>query len=76
MDAFQVLKTDHQRVSTLFKDIEAATGPEKRGLFEQLHRELDLHANLEETIFYPALEGAQQARELTLEAYEEHKLGS
>ena len=74
MDPFQLLETDHQRVSTLFKNIESASGPKKRGLFERLHQELDLHANLEETIFYPSLEDTDEAREIILEAYEEHKV--
>jgi hemerythrin-like domain-containing protein len=36
--------------------------------------ELDLHAQIEETIFYPALEEADETRDITLEAYEEHRL--
>ncbi len=74
MDAFELLKEDHRKVSALFKEIESAADHAISDLFAQLKSELDLHANLEETIFYPALENSDQAREITLEAYEEHKV--
>lgn len=74
MNAFELLKKDHEKVSTLFKEIESASGQSKTELFAQLKSELDLHANIEETIFYPALENTEEARDITLEAYEEHKV--
>jgi hemerythrin-like domain-containing protein len=39
-----------------------------------LKSELDRHAEIEETIFYPVLEKAEESRDITLEAYEEHRL--
>jgi hypothetical protein len=33
-----------------------------------------LHTQIEETIFYPALEEREETHDLTLEAYEEHKM--
>ena len=33
-----------------------------------------MHAHIEETIFYPALEREKETREITLEAYEEHRV--
>jgi hypothetical protein len=75
MDAFQLLKTDHQRISTLFEEIESASdGADKQTLFAQLHQELDLHANVEETIFYPTFINTEAARDITLEAYQEHRV--
>jgi hemerythrin superfamily protein len=74
MDAFELLKNDHKKVSQLFKEIESASGQAKTQLFSRLKRELDVHAHVEETIFYPALEDTDEAREITLEAYEEHKV--
>ncbi len=74
MDAFELLKNDHKKVSQLFEEIESASGQTKTQLFSSLKKELDLHAHVEETVFYPALENTEAAREITLEAYEEHKV--
>lgn len=74
MDPFELLKKDHETVSQLFKSIESATGQVKLSRFKKLKQELDIHAHIEETIFYPALENAKDTRALTLEAYEEHKV--
>jgi Hemerythrin HHE cation binding domain len=74
MDAFELLKADHQKVSGLFDELEAATGKAKLGVFAQIKRELELHTHIEETIFYPALEKPEETHDLTLEAYEEHKV--
>ncbi|MBA2706087.1 MAG: hemerythrin domain-containing protein [Blastocatellia bacterium] len=74
MDAFELLKKDHKKVSQLFKEIEAASGQTKKQIFSRLKSELDVHAQVEERIFYPALENKEEARDITLEAYEEHKV--
>ncbi|HSE30426.1 MAG TPA: hemerythrin domain-containing protein [Pyrinomonadaceae bacterium] len=74
MDPFELLKKDHEKVSTLFKQIESASGDGKMRIFRQLKQELDVHAHIEEKIFYPALEREKQTREITLEAYEEHRV--
>jgi iron-sulfur cluster repair protein YtfE (RIC family) len=74
MDAFELLKNDHAKVSSLFDQIEPATDAATRQqLFTQLKQELDLHAHIEETILYPALKGAAETSDLTEEAYEEHQ---
>lgn len=74
MDAFELLKQDHKKVSSLFSKIESSKGSAKASLFNQLKVELDLHAHIEEAVLYPALENTDEAREITLEAYEEHKV--
>jgi hemerythrin superfamily protein len=77
MNAFELLKTDHQKVAKLLERIDETTerGVKTREeLFTQLKAELDLHAQIEESIFYPALEEADETRDITLEAYEEHRL--
>lgn len=74
MNAFELLKKDHQIVSGLFDRIESASGREKTQLFTRLKSELDVHAHVEEKIFYPALENKKESREITLEAYEEHNV--
>ena len=72
MDAFQLLKADHQKVAQLFDQLESASGKAKLQVFEQIRTELELHTLIEETYFYPALEKPKQTHDLTLEAYEEH----
>jgi len=74
MDAFELLKADHKKVSGLFDELEAASGKAKLSVFAQIKTELELHTHIEETIFYPALEKPEETHDLTLEAYEEHKM--
>jgi hemerythrin superfamily protein len=74
MDPFKLLKHDHETVSRLFKRIESASGRVKLVRFRKLKKELDVHAHVEETIFYPALKNANESRDITLEGYEEHKV--
>ena len=73
MDAFKLLKADHRKVAELFEQLERTSGKRKLTVFEQIKMELDLHAHIEEKIFYPALEKPTETRDLTMEAYEEHK---
>lgn len=74
MDPFKLLKHDHETVSKLFKRIEAASGRVKLIRFKKLKTELELHTHIEEKIFYPALKIPEESRDITLEAYEEHKV--
>lgn len=76
MDFFELLKQDHQKVSGIFEKLEDTTTAAvktRQQLFTQLKQELDLHAQIEETILYPALKQAAATRELTIEAYDEHQ---
>jgi iron-sulfur cluster repair protein YtfE (RIC family) len=72
MNAFNLLKTDHQKVAGLFQQLERASGKKKLDVFQQIKTELELHAHIEEQVFYPALEEPSETHDLTLEAYEEH----
>jgi len=74
MDAFELLKTDHRKVAELFDLLETASGKRKLDVFKRIKNELELHTHIEETIFYPALERPEETHDLTLEAYEEHKV--
>jgi hemerythrin superfamily protein len=56
MDALELLAEDHKLVNELFEQLEAAEDEkEKRKIFREIKTELDTHARLEETIFYPAM---------------------
>ena len=75
MNAFQLLKEDHQKVSGIFQQLEPTTERAEKTrteLFAQLKQELDVHAQIEEAIFYPAIKQAAETREIVLEGYEEH----
>ena len=75
MDAFKLLKQDHEKVSGIFEKLEPTTEravKTREELFTQLKQELDVHAQIEEQIFYPAIKDADETHEITLEAYEEH----
>ncbi len=77
MNAFTLLKADHKKVAGLLEKIDSTTerGVKTReDLFTQLKTELDVHAHIEETILYPALEEIEVTHDITLEAIEEHRL--
>lgn len=74
MDVFTLLKQDHQQVAALMEQVEATEAPAQRQqLFNQIKQALDVHAHIEETIFYPVLKQAAETRDITLEAYDEHQ---
>jgi hemerythrin-like domain-containing protein len=75
MDVFTLLKADHEKVSGIFAKLEETTeraSKTREELFAQLKQELDVHAHIEETIFYPAIKQEAETREVTLEGFEEH----
>ena len=77
MNAFTLLKQDHETVADLLEKIDKTTErglKTREDLFTKLKSELDVHAKIEETIFYPALENEDETRDITLEAFEEHRL--
>ncbi|MBA2524390.1 MAG: hemerythrin domain-containing protein [Pyrinomonadaceae bacterium] len=77
MDAFKLLKSDHEKVAGILEKLEGTTEralKTREELFTQLKTELDIHAGIEEKIFYPVLEKAEESRDITLEAFEEHRL--
>jgi hemerythrin-like domain-containing protein len=75
MDAIQLLKDDHQKMKKLLTELESTTerGVKTREeLFTKVKEELTVHEAIEEEIFYPALKEHPKAKEIVLEAYEEH----
>jgi hemerythrin-like domain-containing protein len=74
-DAIAMLKEDHRRVRDLFQEYQAATDPRtKRELAEEACLELETHAQLEEQIFYPAVnEESEEGPALVQEAIQEHQ---
>jgi hemerythrin-like domain-containing protein len=77
MNAFTLLKADHKKVADLLEQIDSTTErgiKTREDLFKKLKNDLDVHTRIEETIFYPALEEEEETRNITLEAFEEHRL--
>jgi iron-sulfur cluster repair protein YtfE (RIC family) len=75
MNVFELLKTDHKKVSGIFEKLDDTTergAKSREELFTQLKQELDIHAHIEETIFYPTIKREAETRAITLEGYEEH----
>jgi hemerythrin-like domain-containing protein len=75
MNAFQLLKEDHQKVDSLFQQLESTTERAEKTrteLFAKLKEELDIHTKIEESIFYPSIKQAAETREIVLEGFEEH----
>jgi hypothetical protein len=59
MNAIDLLNADHARVQALFRQYDGAGEQlsQQRELAEQIFTELEVHATLEEELFYPALRG-------------------
>jgi len=77
MNAFTLLKNDHEKVAGILEKIDGTTEratKSREDLFAQLKSELDVHTRIEETILYPALEEYEETRDIALEAYEEHAI--
>ena len=73
MDALELLKQDHQKVKELFEQAEEAEGKKQQDIFEQIKTELETHARIEETVFYPAVQKHEELKDMVLESLEEHK---
>ena len=75
-DAIEMLKADHRRVRALLQRYDKTDDPAmKQGIVAALFVELELHTQLEETVFYPAFADATNREglelvEASLEAHE------
>ena len=75
--ATDLIRADHQTVDSLYGRYHTLAGrlQAKRALVEQLCRELEVHAKLEEDLFYPAVQAklGQDGTDLVAEALKEHR---
>jgi hypothetical protein len=72
-DATAMLIADHKLVSGLFEQFEKTrSDARKASIVAQICKELTIHTQLEEEIFYPAVKAALKDRELVPEANVEH----
>jgi hemerythrin superfamily protein len=54
-NAVDMLKADHDKVKGLFAQFETGSDAEQEKVAQQIFQELEIHATLEEEIFYPAV---------------------
>jgi hemerythrin-like domain-containing protein len=78
MDAIELLKSDHEKVRTLFGQLTKTTNRAEKTrteLLGKLQMEIEAHAAIEEEIFYPAFReaGKKEEGELYFEALEKHR---
>ena len=74
MDALELLKQDHQAVKSLFDQIDdAEDAKQRKKLFDQIDTELNIHAHIEETVFYPEMQKIDDLKDMVAEALEEHQ---
>jgi hemerythrin superfamily protein len=72
MDALELLKQDHAKVKELFEKAESADQNEQKAIFNQIKTELEVHAQIEESVFYPAMQKFNDLKEMVHESLEEH----
>ena len=72
-DALQLLRADHRKVQDLFDQFEKARDDgRKEKLAQEICKELKVHAQIEEEVFYPAAREALKEQDLIDEATVEH----
>ena len=69
-----MLKEDHKKVKALFAEYEEADSRRKADIAKTTIQELEIHADLEERLIYPAIRQEIDADDLMSEAIEEHHL--
>ncbi|MGZ8366883.1 MAG: hemerythrin domain-containing protein [Nitrospira sp.] len=70
----EMLKEDHEKVQGLFEEFESAEGSEQADIAATAIMELEVHAELEEKLIYPAIREQIDEDEKMNEALEEHHL--
>jgi hemerythrin superfamily protein len=69
-----MLKADHKKVKALFAQFQEATPRQQEDIAQTTIQELEIHAELEEGLIYPAIREGIDDDELMNEAKEEHHL--
>jgi len=76
MKATDVLRTAHELFRKLFSEHRGSAPNKKREIFRTLKRELEIHAKIEEELFYPAVVRlrSSEARAIVRHGLEEHQI--
>ena len=77
--ATSLLREDHRNVKKLFQEfdkLDESDMSEMARIFDEVKNEITVHAQIEDEIFYPAVQQAEdeEAEELIREAREEHRI--
>jgi len=74
-NAIDLLKSDHRLVEALFQKVKANEDGNNKPVFKKINAELDVHAQIEETVFYPYLlkRGDKELKKIVREGIEEHR---
>lgn len=70
----EMLKEDHEKVKGLFEEFESAEQKQRGDIAAMALMELEVHADLEEKLIYPAIREEIDDDEMMNEAVEEHHL--
>lgn len=75
MNAIELLKQDHQEAMGMMDQILTADKGDRsaKQMFTELKAALTLHTQMEEQVFYPALENHDETSDMIQEAYGEHQ---
>jgi hemerythrin superfamily protein len=73
-DVLELLKQDHRVVDGYFQQVKADEDASHGRTFKKIKAELDVHAHVEEVIFYPYLleAGSDELKKIVREGVEEH----
>lgn len=72
---YDVLKKEHSEVSEILEKLSKTDESDvaaRTKLFGKLQQELEAHAEAEQNVFYPELEGHEETRDIALEGRQEH----
>lgn len=69
-----MLKDDHKKVKGLFEEYKDANARKRQEIADSVIHALDIHAELEEDLIYPAIQDQIDEDDLMNEANEEHHL--
>ena len=74
MKATDLLQEQHQEVTELFENVlDTEDAEERQTLMDEIVEKLQVHSQIEEEIFYPAIrEEGENGEKMILEALEEH----
>ena len=73
MNVLELLRADHDQVEKFFDEIDAAEDfYSKQEIFQKIKRELELHAYVEESHFYPLLQDRDGFEELVDRGFDDH----